>query len=384
MAAKNDGIRWPAYWPPTTKIRGLHPLFTQAMSDQIMDEMLAILPTVDESKAASIRSMRIPALVAFMVPHSTSRDRLVILCKWLTCLLLFENLFEYPCFSQREMLHLGRGLKSLPDDMRLLATAGYPALGDKSYPEYLRYVREVLTEMFRLSPRKDHFLRAADYLERAIAAMRSTKEGGSSKARSDDLEDWKRDRIDGTGMYILFHWMEFALDLHIPGSAWDDPAMQFLMDEACLQSGVVNDLYSLPKELMLNDGRIDMDSINCVAWLMRGTGETLQEAVDRCWDYIHHLDDSVVQAAIVAKSRFRSDQAIFRLVDAIVYSLQGWWAFEITSSQSWLDSMYDCSHVTLSEKAMRVASDGKQTSSIIAGEKEVNDVVKSGWTQALI
>ncbi|RAH84356.1 terpenoid synthase [Aspergillus japonicus CBS 114.51] len=334
-----------------------------------MDEVLAILPSVDESNASRIRAMSLPAIVAFMVPHSTSHDRMVVLCKWLTCLLLFDNLFEYPWFSQGETLHMGRGLDSLPRDLRLLATDGQLASDNYIQSQSARYIRGVLAEMFRLSPRKEQFLRAADYLERAIMAMHA-REHGSSKA-SDDLEQWKQSRVDSTGMFMLFHWMEFALDLQIPDSVWDDPTMQLLVDEACLQIGVVNDLYSLPKHIFMNDGRVDTESMNCVAWLMRGTGESLQEAVDRCWDYIHHLDDSVVHAAIVVKSRFRQDKAISQIVDAIVYSLQGSWAYGITSSQACLKSRYTRQPALLSGSFKVAACDEKQQPLVV--NTEVND-----------
>ncbi|PYI31784.1 hypothetical protein BP00DRAFT_167169 [Aspergillus indologenus CBS 114.80] len=197
-------------------------------------------------------------------------------------------------------------------------------------------------------------------------AMHARKHG-PSKA-SDDLEQWKQYRVDSTGMFMLFHWMEFALDLQIPDSVWDDPTMQLLMDEACLQIGVVNDLYSLPKHIFMNDGRVDTESMNCVAWLMRGTGESLQEAVDRCWDYIHHLDDSVVHAAIVVKSRFRQDHAISQIVDAIVYSLQGSWAYGIKSSQTWLKSLYACQPALLSGSFKVAACDEKQQPLVVSTE----------------
>ncbi|RAK79303.1 terpenoid synthase [Aspergillus fijiensis CBS 313.89] len=367
MAAEDQSLRWPAYCPSTTHLRGPHPSFTRLMCDQIMDEVLAVLPSVDESKGSRIRAMRLPALVAFMVPHSTSHDRLVILCKWLTCLLLFGNLFEYPWLSQGEALRLGRGLDSLPRDLRLLATEGPLASDKNTQPQYVQYMRGIFAEMFRLSPRREQFLRAADYLERAITAMHARKHG-PSRACSDDLEQWKRSRVDSTGMFMLFHWMEFALGLYIPDSVWDDPTVQLLMDEACLQIGVVHDLYALPKHILMNDCRVDTESMNCVAWLMRGTGESLQEAVDRCWDYIHHLDDSVVHAAIVVKSRFRQDKAISQAVDAIVYSLQGSWAYGIRSSQYWLKLLHPCQPALQSERFTLAPSDEKPQPLVVSNE----------------
>ncbi|PYH44681.1 terpenoid synthase [Aspergillus saccharolyticus JOP 1030-1] len=371
MDGQGPDFHWPTYWPSATKLRGLHPQFTKSVCDHMIDEILAVLPIVEESKISNIRAMRIPALVAFMVPHSTSYERLTILCKWFTCLQLFDNLFDDPWFSDEKLPRLEKGLDSLPNDLRHLATQGQLTDGT-AYPEYVHYVRGVLAEMFRLSPRKDQLLRAADYLERAIAAAHSRD--GSSKM-SDDLEQWKQCRVDRTGMFLLFHWMEFALDLHIPDEVWEDPTMQVLMDEACLQIGVVNDLYSISKEIFSNDCRVDSRSVNCVAWLMRGTGESLQEAVDRCWDYAHHLEDSVVHAAIVVKSRFRQNKAISQVVDAIVYSLQGPWAYQMSTAQHCLKFLRVSQPVPTPEGLKPATLDGSKLPFVVLG----GDRLLSDW-----